>query len=239
MSVTGGGLAVRCEGLRLEYALPDDVPADGGPGVVRALDGVTFDLAAGSSVAVVGPSGSGKSTLLSVLAGLVRPTHGRVLVGEHDISRMSERELLALRANGIGVVLQNPARNLLSYGTVEDNLRFAQRGVHRDRRGQLPAPDALLERLGLGHFLRRHVGQLSGGEQQRVGVAIGLAAAPGLLLADEPTSQLDAENREHVVVLLSRAAVEVGTTVLAVTHDADVAAALDRTLTIEAGRIVP
>jgi ABC-type lipoprotein export system ATPase subunit len=174
---------------------------------------------------------------MSILAGLLRPTSGHLFVGDDDVTALTERQLLALRAHGVGVVLQNPGLNLLPYGTAVDNIRFAQRGVSRDRRGRLPAPIGLLRRLGLERFAAARVGQLSGGEQQRLAVAIALANAPGLLLADEPTSQLDAETSHEVVTLLRTASDELGTTLIAVTHDRAVAAAFDRALSIVGGRV--
>lgn len=230
------GLALSCRRLTHAYRMGTD--EDGAQAATLvALDDVSLEVAAGESVAVLGPSGSGKSTLMSILAGLLRPTSGRLLIGGDDVSVMSQRDLLRLRAHGVGVILQNPARNLLAYATVLDNIRFAQRGVRRPRRGQLPDPLSLLDRLGLADFAERRAGRLSGGEQQRLAVAIGLANAPGLVLADEPTSQLDAANREAVVALLGRATGEFGTTLVAVTHDPEVAAALGRTVHIVQGRL--
>jgi ABC-type lipoprotein export system ATPase subunit len=222
------GLGVRCVDLHHDYV--------GDAGVSIGLDGVSLTVRAGESVALLGPSGSGKSTLLSILGGLLRPTSGHVYVGADDVSLMTQRELLALRGQRIGVMLQNPAHNLLNYGTVEQNVRFAQRAVRHFRRARLHAPGELLERLGLADLAGRRVAAMSGGEQQRVSIAVAMASAPGLLLADEPTSQLDADNRAHVVDLLARISAEFGTTVIAVTHDEDVARAFGRTVTIVAGR---
>ena len=222
------GLGIQCDALRHVYHID-------GQDVV-ALEDVDLSIRPGESVALLGPSGSGKSTLLTLLAGLLRPTAGRLYVGGDDITEMSERELLALRAQRIGVLVQGPARNLLPYGTSEDNIRFAQRGVRGFRRAELPTPEELLDRLGLSELSGQVVGRLSGGEQQRLAVALAMANAPGLLLADEPTSQLDRPNRDRVVGMLRTVTERFGTTVVAVTHDADVAEALGRTVTIVAGR---
>jgi putative ABC transport system ATP-binding protein len=222
------GLGVRCEQLRQVYVV------DGAE--VTALDDVDLTVRAGESVAILGPSGSGKSTLLTLLAGLCRPTAGRLFIGGDDTTHMNERELLTLRAQRIGVVVQGPGRNLLPYGTAEDNVRFAQRGVRGFRRAKLPEPRELLDGLGLGSIAGQRSGRLSGGEQQRLAVALAMANSPGLLLADEPTSQLDRPNRDRVVEMLRTVAARFGTTVVAVTHDADVAAALGRTVTIVEGR---
>jgi putative ABC transport system ATP-binding protein len=223
------GLAVQCASVRHVYQV------DGKDTV--ALDAVDLTVRAGEGVAVLGPSGSGKSTLLTLLAGLLRPTAGRLFVGADDIATMSEREMLSFRANQIGVVVQGPGRNLLPYGTAEDNIRFAQRGVRQVRKAEGADPTDLLDRLGLGSLSGQVAGRMSGGEQQRLAVALAMANSPGLLLCDEPTSQLDRSNRDRVVELLQTVTARFGTTVLAVTHDGDVAAALGRTVTIERGRL--
>jgi putative ABC transport system ATP-binding protein len=222
------GLSVACQDVHHVYRLDGEE--------VVALDHVDLTVRAGESVALLGPSGSGKSTLLTLLAGLLRPTSGRLYVGGEDITRMTERELLVLRAQRVGVVVQGPARNLLPYGTAEDNIVFAQRSVRGSRRSDLPTPSELLDSLDLGELAGQVVGRLSGGESQRLALAVALAGGPGLLLADEPTSQLDRPNRDRVVQMLRTVTGRFGTTLVAVTHDADVAAALGRTVTIVAGR---
>ncbi len=221
------GLALHCQDLHHVYS------AETGDTV--ALDAITLTVRAGETVAVLGPSGSGKSTLLAVVAGLLRPTAGQVYVGGDDMTLMSERELLAFRALRLGVVVQDPARNLLPYGTAEDNVRFAQRGIRGFRRASLPRPGELLDALGMAHLSGRPVGAFSGGEQQRLAVVMGMAGSPGLLLVDEPTSQLDATNRDAVVELIDVIGHRFGTTVLVVTHDAEVAERLGRTITITQG----
>jgi len=222
------GLAVSVQDVAMVYRV------DGQD--VIALSGVDVQVEPGESVALLGPSGSGKSTLLTLLAGLHRPTRGRVLVGPQDVGGMTERELLALRAAEIGVVMQGPARNLLPYADALANIGFAQRAVPRGRRRPLPSPQRLLEALGLGHVRSSSLAALSGGEQQRLSLAVGLAGAPRLLLADEPTSQLDTGSRQAVLALLQDAA-EQGTTIVVVTHDEDVAAQLRRTVVLCDGRV--
>ena len=224
------GIDVRLEALEMVYEVDGEQ--------VHALRGVDLVIEAGESVALLGPSGSGKSSLLTLLAGLLRPTSGRALVGGYDVTAMTERELLALRAREVGVVVQGPARNLLPYANAEDNVRFAQRAVPRDRRDRLRSPAELLESLGLGHVRRSRLGALSGGEQQRLSLAVGLAGAPRLLLADEPTSQLDAVNRAHVVDMLTAAA-SGGTTLVVVTHDEHIADQVDRSIHLRDGQVVP
>jgi ABC-type lipoprotein export system ATPase subunit len=229
--VTGrGGVPVRCVDVHQVF------PAEGED--VHALSGVHLAVDAGERVALFGPSGSGKSTLLAVLAGLRRPSSGSVHVGDTEVSELSERHLLRLRSAEIGIVVQNPSRTLLPYGTVEDNVLFAQRAVERGRRRSLPAPADLLADLGLAPLARQRAGALSGGEQQRASVAVALASAPRLLLADEPTSQLDRRSRDQVVDLLVSAGELLGATQVIVTHDPAVADACDRRVTLSEGRVV-
>jgi putative ABC transport system ATP-binding protein len=222
------GLSVRCRGLRHVYHLDGEE--------IVAIADVDLTVSASEIVALLGPSGSGKSTLLTLLAGLARPTAGQLYIGAEETTRMTERDLLRMRSHRVGVVVQGPSRNLLPYGTAEDNIVFAQRAVRGTRRADLPGPGDLLAALGLAELAGQVVGRLSGGEAQRLAVAVALAAAPGLLLADEPTSQLDRPNRERVVEMLRSVTRQFGTTLVAVTHDADVAQALGRIVTIVAGR---
>jgi ABC-type lipoprotein export system ATPase subunit len=224
------GLPVRCVSITHVYRTPDED--------VTALDSVSFTVPAGGRLAIVGPSGSGKSTLLTLLAGLHRPTAGELWIGEDDLAALPERRLLSLRGTTISTVVQNPGRNLLPYGTAEDNIRFAQRCWPRGWRAELPRPMDLLEHLGLAPLAGRPVARLSGGEQQRVSIAVGLASGSGLLLLDEPTSQLDAGSRDRVVDLLSVLTEAAGCTVLAVTHDPAVAEALGASISLAGGRVV-
>ena len=225
-----GGTEVRCVNVGQRY----DVEG----AAVVALADVRLRIAAGQSAAVFGPSGSGKSTLLALLAGLRRPTEGEVWLGDDELGRMSERGLLRLRSREVGVVLQNPSRSLLPYGTAEDNIRFAQRAVERHRRGDLASPIELLSSLALGKLAGQRVSQLSGGEQQRLSVAVAMSTAPRLLLADEPTSQLDGPNRDRLVDLLVRVNHVFGTTLVVITHDEIVADATSQRITLSYGRVV-
>ncbi|KAB2342723.1 ABC transporter ATP-binding protein [Actinomadura rudentiformis] len=215
---------VRCDNVVHIYRAEDDD--------VVALRGVDLEVGQGESVALLGPSGAGKTTLLWLLAGLLRPSAGGLHVLGRDVEKLSPGALSRLRAREIGVVLQNPARNVLAYATAAQNVAQAQR-IGRTRR---PIGE-LLERAGLGHVARRPAGRLSGGEQQRLAVAIAMAHRPRLLLADEPTSQLDRASATAVIELLRDAASESGTTVVVVTHDPAVGTAFDRSLTIRDGRV--
>ncbi|HIW63248.1 MAG TPA: ATP-binding cassette domain-containing protein [Candidatus Stackebrandtia excrementipullorum] len=220
------GVAVICQGLVFIYRV------DGYD--VVALSRVDLDVAPGEAVALVGPSGSGKSTLLSLMAGLLRPSAGKLRVGEHDLVRAGQRELQRMRANEIGVVLQGD-RNIVDYLSTTDNIRFAQRGAAGGRRAD---PRELLDLVGLPgrSAARAYPPDLSPGQRQRLSVAVAISVGGGLLLADEPTSQLDAEARESVIEALL-AVNHTGTTVVVVTHDADIAHRFGRTVTIRDGRV--
>jgi putative ABC transport system ATP-binding protein len=221
---------VRSEGLVQIY------PTDEGEDVV-ALRSVDLELAPGSRFSLLGPSGSGKSTLINLLAGLLRPTAGRLRVGGHDLAALSETDLVAYRGGGVGTLVQGAARNLLPYLTAEENVRFGRLAVPRRRRSGLCPVGEVLDTVGAGALARRRVAVLSGGEQQRVALAVALANEPGLLLADEPTSHLGVDNRDGVVEALCRVNEDLGTTLVVVTHDAAVAARIGSTVTIRDGRV--
>jgi ABC-type lipoprotein export system ATPase subunit len=223
------GLEIRCERVSRTFEALD--------GDVIALGETSFDIPAGTAAAIVGPSGCGKSTLMTILGGLQRPSTGRVFIGDTELGELGETELLRLRAESLAVVAQNPYRNLIPYGNAEDNIRFAQRGPRSYGRRDLPDPTLLLKQVGLEKLARTRVDRISGGERQRVALAVALSTRPRVLLADEPTSQLDEKNRDTVVGLLHAINVEFGLTVVVVTHDASVANQLGRSLII--GNEVP
>jgi len=204
---------------------------------VVALQGVDFGVDWGEMVALLGPSGSGKSTMLSILGGLERPSAGRVVLDDLDITKLTEVQLTLLRRRRIGFIWQGASRNLLGHASALENLEMPMllTGLPAGRRRRRAR--VLLEAVGLGDAGRQPIRALSGGEQQRLAVAVALANNPPLLLADEPTSQLDRGNVQRVVELLKEAREDLGTTVVVVTHDAEVAAAMDRTVTIRDGRV--
>ncbi|MGA9865511.1 MAG: ATP-binding cassette domain-containing protein [Acetobacteraceae bacterium] len=201
-------------------------------GPVAILRGADIDIAAGEAVGLVGPSGSGKTSLLMVLAGLERPTAGSVRIDGAEIAGFTEDQLARLR-RGIGIVYQ--AFHLIAGMTALENvavpLELAGRRDAKDRAG------AALDAVGLGHRLRHLPGQLSGGEQQRVAIARAFAPLPRLLLADEPTGNLDQETGSAVIELLFRLRAEHGTALLLVTHDPALAGRCGRILRMADGRI--
>ncbi|GAA1749759.1 ABC transporter ATP-binding protein [Luedemannella helvata] len=223
------GLAVTCRRVVHIYR------ADAGD--VVALAGVDLHIAPGEMVAFVGPSGSGKSTLIALLAGLMRPSAGRVGIGTYDMGKLSDAEISRLRGTEVGVVLQGAARNLLPYASLHRNIWLAQTRAAGTRGVKLDDPERILDLVGLGGQGKAKVDQLAPGARQRAALAVGIAAGPGLLLVDEPTSQLDAEGRDEVVHALETVNAERGTTIVVVTHDGEVGNRLGRAVTIRDGRV--
>jgi putative ABC transport system ATP-binding protein len=202
---------------------------------VSALRGVSFSVARGELVAIVGPSGSGKSTLLHVIGTLERPTSGRAFITGHDIARLTDGELAALRATQIGFVFQQffLAEHSTLLENVADGLLYA--GVPAgERRAQ--AADALTA-VGLGERLKARPTQLSGGERQRVAIARALIGAPAIVLADEPTGNLDSATGEQIMSLIERLNAE-GATIVVITHEQAIAERCPRRIQILDGRIV-
>ncbi|RKN44514.1 ABC transporter ATP-binding protein [Micromonospora endolithica] len=203
---------------------------------VPALRGVTLTVAPGDYVALVGPSGSGKSTLMHLLGGLDRPTGGRLVIGGRDVASLSAPELAVLRNETIGFVFQ--AFHLLPRTSAVDNvaLPLVYRGVGARQRRERAA--AMLGRVGLGHRLGHRPNQLSGGEQQRVAIARALVTDPTVLLADEPTGNLDSVTGAAVLELLERLNAESGVALVMVTHDQEVAARAGRRIAMRDGVVV-
>ena len=203
-------------------------------GLVRAIDGVTLEVEPGSSLAITGRSGCGKSTLLGLIGGLEAPTAGRVVVGGLDLSSMSDRQRDRERREHVGFVFQ--ADNLLPYLTAAENVAL-QVALHPSDGGERRCLE-LLTGLGLGDCVDKLPDQLSGGQRLRVAVARALVHHPGVVLADEPTGAVDADNAHVIVDLLLAAQASTGATLVIVTHDDDVARRLERTLRLQDGRLV-
>jgi putative ABC transport system ATP-binding protein len=202
---------------------------------VEALRGVTLSIDPGDYVAIVGPSGSGKSTLMHLLGCLDRPTSGSLLLGGRDVAELSDSELADLRNRTIGFVFQS--FQLLGRTSALENvgLPLVYRGLRRAERRV--AATAALDSVGLGHRLGHRPGQLSGGEQQRVAIARALVGEPTVLLADEPTGNLDSRSGADVMALLGRLNTERGVAVIVVTHDLEVAAHARRRIDVRDGLI--
>jgi putative ABC transport system ATP-binding protein len=203
---------------------------------VPALRGVSLTIEPGDYVAIVGPSGSGKSTLMHLLGGLDRPSSGRLVIGGRDVSGLTPGEMAALRNETIGFVFQ--AFHLLPRTTAVDNvaLPLVYRGLGASARRSRAA--AMLTRVGLGHRLDHRPNQLSGGEQQRVAIARALVTDPAVLLADEPTGNLDTATGASVLTLLEELNSASGVAVVLVTHDREVAARARRQIQMRDGAVV-
>ncbi len=208
-----------------------------GPVAVQALRGVDFEARAGEFVYLAGPSGSGKTTLLSILGCVLQPTSGEVRIQGELVSGKRESQLPRLRLSYIGFIFQG--HNLIASLDARENVAMPMRMRGHSVRAANREAERLLERVGLGDKLERPPGELSGGQRQRVAIARALAGAPPIVLADEPTAALDAENGMNVTLLLKEMAAEGGHTVVVVTHDERIYHLADRIVRIEDGRILP
>ena len=200
---------------------------------ITVLRDTTFDLEPGAFLAITGPSGSGKSTLLGLLAGLDRPTRGRVVLDGHDLAALTEDERARVRAEAVGFVFQS--FHLIPTLTARENIQVPLELRGEDGRARA---EELLARVGLGDRGHHYPAQLSGGEQQRVAVARAFAHRPKILFADEPTGNLDAANGQNVVALLGELNGELGTTLVLVTHDPDLARRAHRVIRLRDGAVV-
>jgi putative ABC transport system ATP-binding protein len=202
---------------------------------VRSVSDVDLEVGSGERVAIVGASGSGKSTLLNLIAGLDRPTTGDVIVAGVNLGQLGDRDLAGLRAHHVGVVFQQ--FHLLETLSAQENVALGLLYRGQPRATRLAQALAILESVGLAHRARQCPATLSGGERQRVAIARAVIGRPTLLLADEPTGNLDSATGADIVALLKRVAAD-GASLILVTHDADVAAAMDRRVEVRDGRVV-
>ena len=205
-----------------------------GDTLVKAVDDVSFTVEQGEFVAIIGPSGSGKSTLLHIIGGVDTPTTGNVIIDGTDITKLKESPLSIFRRRQIGLVYQ--FYNLIPILTDEENLTLPL--LLDGRKPNKEQIDYLVSNLGLGDRLKHLPNQLSGGQQQRVSIGRALANNPALLLADEPTGNLDSENSKEIVALLRKFNREHNQTVIMITHDERIAQSADRIIAIEDGKIV-
>jgi putative ABC transport system ATP-binding protein len=226
--VRGAGPAVELVDVHKSYREGDRLHA--------VLTGATTRIAPGERVAILGPSGSGKSTLLNLVSGIDLPDRGVVRIGDVDVTGLSERERTLLRRERVGFVFQ--FFNLLPTLTVLENLLLPAELAGRTDAEEHARARALLERVGLGERGDAFPDRLSGGEQQRVAIARALAHRPGLILADEPTGNLDEDTGEQVAALLDELVADQGSTLVVVTHSRDLAARMDRVLRVDHGGLV-
>lgn len=201
--------------------------------MVRALDNVSFSVEKGEFVAIVGPSGSGKSTLLHILGGVDTPTSGTVIIDKTDISSLNETALAIFRRRQIGLIYQ--FYNLIPILTVEENLTLPL--LLDGRKPDKARLNDIITKLGLTNRIDHLPNQLSGGQQQRVAIGRALINNPALLLADEPTGNLDSENSREIIALLRKFNKEFNQTVIMITHDEKIALSADRIIAIEDGKI--
>jgi ABC-type lipoprotein export system ATPase subunit len=221
-------------GNELIVETQDLVKVYGDGAEVRALDGVDMGVEKGEFISVMGPSGSGKSTLLNMIGALDRPTSGLVLIGGEDLAKV--RDLDAFRARTVGFIFQ--MHNLIPTLTARENVEVPMMGQSIGRGKRRRRAKELLELVGLADRMNHLPNQLSGGQRQRVAVARSLANEPAIVLADEPTGNLDTHSGEEVIALMHRLNHELGTTFIAVTHDPVVARKTDRILVMRDGDIV-
>jgi putative ABC transport system ATP-binding protein len=215
---------IQCEGLVKIYKT-DEIE-------VVALQGLNMSVGKGEMMAIIGNSGSGKSTLMNILGGLDRPSAGQVRVGDWDLLKISDEQLVEYKRKTVGFIWQNNARNLLPYLTALENVEMPMMlSSNYDR----PYAKQLLEWVGLKDRMFNKLQQLSGGEQQRVAIAISLANRPSLLLADEPTGSVDSQTSDMIMDIFRRLSQELGVTVVIVTHDLSLAGKVDRVVAIRDG----
>ncbi|WP_407269906.1 ABC transporter ATP-binding protein [Radiobacillus sp. PE A8.2] len=217
---------ITCENLVKIYTIDDDHE-------VMALQGLDLQVEDGEMMGIIGNSGSGKSTLLNMLGGLDRPSAGKLIINDQNLLRLTDKDLVRYRLETVGFIWQNNARNLIPYLTAVENVELPMllKGkLKRDRAKEL------LERVGLGHRINSKLNMLSGGEQQRVAIAISLANNPSLLLADEPTGSVDTKTADIILDVFRELNRELGVTIVIVTHDTLLTRKMDRVVAIRDGK---
>lgn len=225
--MSSNGEVLRVENARKELKV--------GEVTVHALKGVSLTVSRGEFLGIIGPSGSGKSTLLGLIGGLDTPSEGKVFIDGIDITKLNERELTRIRNEKIGFVFQ--AFNLIPTLSALENVSLPVQFAHKQQFNPAQRAKELLTTFGLGDRLDHRPAQLSGGQQQRVAIARALANNPPLLLADEPTGNLDTSSTELVMEALREVQRKFGTTIVVVTHNMDIASQVDRLITLVDGKI--
>lgn len=219
---------IECENLVKIYKVADLE--------VVALQGLDLVVGQGEMIALVGPSGSGKSTLMNILGGLDTPSAGKVRVGEHNLLKLKRREQVAYRRSVVGFVWQQTARNLLPYLSAQENVEMPMAFSGLPRRERRRRANALLEQVGLGNRMQYRPHALSGGEQQRVSLAVAMANHPGLLIADEPTGEVDSDSANAIFDMMHALNQEYNVTIVIVTHDHNVSKRVNRVVGMRDGR---
>ncbi|WP_041808561.1 ABC transporter ATP-binding protein [Evansella cellulosilytica] len=217
---------ISCENLVKIYKIDDEHE-------VMALQGLDLEVQEGEMMGIIGNSGSGKSTLLNMLGALDRPTAGKLFVNGKDLLRISDKEQVKYKRDTVGFIWQNNARNLIPYLTAVENVELPMllKGRYKKQRAK-----ELLEMVGLGHRINSKLDMLSGGEQQRVAIAISLANNPSLLLADEPTGSVDTKTADIILDVFRNLNRELGVTIVIVTHDMQLSRKMDRVVNIRDGK---
>lgn len=204
---------------------------------VMALQGLDLEVRRGEMLAIIGKSGSGKSTLLNMIGGLENPTAGRLVICGKDMATYTDKELTAYRKKTVGFVWQKSSRNLFPFLTAKDNVEMPMLFMKRTPAQRSARAMELLEMVGMAKYADKFPGQLSGGEQQRIAIAVALAGEPEILLADEPTGAVDSKTSDNIFDLFTRLNREMGITIIIVTHDTNLAKKVDRVVSISDGKI--
>ena len=225
---TPGSVYIECSGLFKIYKAADLE--------VVALRGLELTVKKGEIIAIVGASGSGKSTLLNILAGYDAPSAGTIRVGDYDLLQMTNKEVVQYRRHEVGFIWQETSRNLFPYLTTLENVELPMVIAGSPESARKKRAQELLDIVGLGDRSNHKPAELSGGEQQRVAIAVGLSNNPPLLLADEPTGELDDQTGKEVLELLNKVSQDLGTTILIVTHDPAIATSVQRAIAIRDGK---
>ena len=225
---TSGSAYIECSGLFKIYKAADLE--------VVALRGLELTVKKSEIIAIVGASGSGKSTLLNILAGYDAPSAGTIRVGDYDLLQMTNKEVVQYRRHEVGFIWQETSRNLFPYLTTLENVELPMVIAGSPEPERKKRAQELLDIVGLGDRSNHKPSELSGGEQQRVAIAVGLSNKPPLLLADEPTGELDDQTGKEVLELLNKVNQDLGTTILIVTHDPAIATSVQRAIAIKDGK---